>query len=152
MPDFQIDVIRDKGTNDEFASCPRVCEFPDFLAQRADIGPAYPDYLIDPDEVVTTESKINIKFEYPLTNPTTISFANPDGFTKFGFFACVYKGYKSIYDEEESTDEDPGMIPGMMNRATSNGPYGIWGHVMGDLFLEGVEDKGDGNYELIIGS
>lgn len=151
MSDFRIDVTYDKGTADEFNGCPPVCDYPAFLAQRVN-GTPCPNHLIEPDEVITTETKINIKFEYPLRNSVTLSFVNPDGFTKFDFFSCVYEGYLSIYEEEESTDKDPGMIPGMLNRGRSNGPYGIWGHVMEDLFLEGVEDKGNSNYELLIGS
>lgn len=46
--------------------------------------------------------------------------------------------YERIYKEEDETDGDPGMIPGMLNRARSSGPYGIWGHVLEDLYFEGV--------------
>lgn len=151
MANFEIDVTYDKGTVDEFNGCPPVCDYPEFLAQRVN-GTPCPNHLIKPDEVVITETKINIKFEYPLTNPVTLSFVNPGGFTRFDFFRCVYEGYLNIYKEEESADEDPGMVPGMLNRARSDGPHGIWGHVIEDLFLEGVEDKGDGNFELFIGS
>lgn len=44
------------------------------------------------------------------------------------------RDYKKIYDAEK----DPGYIPGMFNRSRSDGPYGIWGHYMGDLFFEGI--------------
>lgn len=151
MADFEINVIRDKGTEDEFSSCPRVCEYLEFLAQRL-LGTPCSDHLIDPNELIVKESTITITFNYPLTNSIKLTFTNPGGFTRFDFFRCVYEGYLNIYKQEESVDCDPGMMPGMLNRAKSDGPYGIWGHVIEDLFLEGVEDKGNGNYELIIGS
>ena len=47
---------------------------------------------------------------------------------------------------------DPGHIQGMLNRESSDGPYGIWGHDIGDLVLGGVTDNGDGTFDLSIDS
>ncbi len=48
--------------------------------------------------------------------------------------------YLAIYSIEDAfTGEAVGMIPGTFNRAQSDGPYGIWGHVMSDLYFEGVD-------------
>lgn len=48
--------------------------------------------------------------------------------------------YDEIYKEEEETSTiTPGMIPGMMNRNRTDGKYGIWGHVLSDLFLTEVD-------------
>lgn len=151
MADFDIDVIRNKGTDDEYSTCPLVCEFPDFLAHEV-VDASYDDELVQPYTIVITHDEITISFDYPLSNPTRMTFTNPGGFTRFDFFRCVYEGYKKIYEQEEAADGDPGMIPGMLNRASNNGPHGIWGHVMEDLYLEGVYDEGDGNYRLAIGS
>lgn len=151
MTDFQIDVIYDKGTEDEWITCPRVCDFPEFLAQM-EHGTPCDGELIHPDTIVITRDNITITFDYPLSTSAKLTFTKLGGFSRFDFFCCIYEGYKTIYDQEEDVDGDPGLIPGMLNRMSSNGPYGIWGHVMGDLYLEAVIDKGDGDYELGIGS
>ena len=150
MANFQIDVIRNKGKADEWTTCPTVCEFLEHLAQKELGTPC--DELVNPDTIVIARDEITITFDYPLEREAKLTFTNPGGFSRYEFFRCVYKGYKNIYAQEEAVDGDPGMIPGMLNRARSDGPYGIWGHVMSDLFLEGVIDKGDGNYELCMGS
>ena len=61
--------------------------------------------------------------------------------------------YERIYREEEEAVGNPGHIPGMLNRARSPGPYGIWGHDFGDLYFEGIEiDTGDRQIEFGMGS
>lgn len=150
MANFKIDVIREKGTADEWTTCPTVCEFVDHLAQKELGTPC--DELVDPDTIVAPFEQITITFNYPLECPAKLTFTSLNGFSRYAFFGCVYEGYKNIYAQEEAVDGDPGMNPGTLNRARSNGPYGIWGHGMSDLFLESVIDNGDGNYELGIGS
>ena len=117
--------------------CYRVEEFPDA------------NELINSDQVITRRKTITIRFDYPLTNKTSLTFKRKDGFTVKDFFRCVYQGYKKIYKEE---GEDPGMIQGMFNRQTSHGKYGIWGHVMSDLYLEGAWETKPGVFKLSIGS
>ena len=46
--------------------------------------------------------------------------------------------YKMMYEIEESRDGHPGYICGLMNRADSNGVYGIWGHDLCDLVYNGL--------------
>lgn len=46
--------------------------------------------------------------------------------------------YERIYKEEDAAVGPTKNIPGMLNRASSNGPYGIWGHDISDLYFEGV--------------
>src|ERR1035441_38239 len=83
-----------------------------------------------PEKSVTKSEEISIFFDYPLTNPVVLSFKHKGGFTRKDFANVVHKGYKKIYKAES----DPGYVKGMMNRSTSSGPYGIWGHYMEDLY------------------
>lgn len=106
------------------------------------------DNLIDPDKLITPSKDIKIRFDYPLSRPVVLSFSNPDGFTRKQLFEAIYAGYKHIYDLED----DPGYIEGTFNRASSEGPYGIWGHYMDDLFIEGVLKKTDSYFALVMGS
>jgi len=106
------------------------------------------DALIDPDEVITQSEKIKIRFDYPLSNPTTFSFNKDGSFTRKDLFRAIYTGYEDIY----ASEENPGMIEGTYNRATSEGPYGIWGHVIEDLFIEGVVQISKDSFTLQMGS
>ena len=53
-------------------------------------------------------------------------------------FQHIYEAYKNIYDEEEQQVGDPGTYENLYNRKKSEGPYGIWGHQLGDLYLESI--------------
>jgi len=114
--------------------------------------PSLRNQIIDGNEKITDRTSIDIVFDYPLSRSVNLSFTNPSGFTRNDFYRCIYDGYTFIYSEEEADAGDPGHIPGMLNRAPSEGRYGIWGHDMGDLVIERVEHIGDGFYRLSIGS
>ena len=114
---------------EDYETCVKVCSWGDEKVMKN---------LVEPNELITSATKIKIKFDYPLNKPTSFEFENEDGFTKKDFFGRVYDGYKSIYETEEKDVGDPGYIPGMYNRQKSEGPFGIWGHYMDDLFIEGV--------------
>ena len=138
----EINHAYNRGAEDEEEYCVQVSDYPD----RSEMG------VIDPDEKVTNLEKLDIMFDYPLTTPVVISFSNAGGFTRMDLFRVIYEGYKSIYDREDAACGKTDMIPGMLNRQTSDGPFGIWGHVMEDLFLEAVYIFDDGNVTLSIGS
>ena len=95
--------------------------------------------IVKPNEKVIEETDITILFDYPLNNPTKLKFHSKNGFTRKKFWKVVHDGYTKIYAQEEKDDKDPGMIPGMYNRAPSQGRYGIWGHSIGDLYLVNAE-------------
>ena len=92
----------------------------------------------NPDEVVITQNDITVEFSYPLSKAVTFDFHsnNGNGFTREQLEDLVTSTYQKIYEEEEeSTQVEPGHIPGMLNRNTTNGKYGIWGHDIEDLVL-----------------
>ena len=123
-------------------SCPGVCDFPDVK----------PEDIVGGNTQVTELERISITFGYPLSQPTTLEFFNPGGFTCYDFYKAVYEGYVTIYAEEEQAVGNPGYIPGMLNRSVSQGPHGIWGHDMEDLFLEGFREATPGCFVLSMGS
>jgi len=127
---------------DGYEACPRVCDFPDVK----------PEDIVGGNRLITSREKIQITFDYPLSHSVPIEFANPGGFTCWDFFKAVYDGYSQIYAEEEQAVGNPGHIPGMLNRSVSQGPYGIWGHDMEDLFLEGFRETTPGCFDLGMGS
>ena len=124
-----------------FVSCVMVCDFPGY--ERLEDGRVYhkeyDQYLVDPDEIVFSRNVMAITFDYPLAQPCTLSFDNDGPWTRYDLFRAIYEGYKRIYDEENrDVGKETDMIPGMLNRQRSNGRHGIWGHIMGDLYLEVV--------------
>jgi len=75
---------------------------------------------------------IEFNDDHYIGNPTRFMFCRPTGFTYLDIMACIYKAYFKMYKDIRK--------------------YGIWGHSMGDLFLEGLTINGPGDYELVIGS
>ena len=97
-----------------------------------------------PDEIVIPFNEILIKYTYPLSKSVVLGFKSDNGFTRAELARKICEGYHRIYNEEESAVGNPGNISGMLNRALSEGPYGIYGHDIGDLLLYSVRQI-DGN-------
>ncbi|MFX1385093.1 MAG: hypothetical protein ACFFBP_21935 [Promethearchaeota archaeon] len=94
--------------------------------------------LLNPDEIVIKDEQIRIRFTYPLSAKVEIEFQNKGGFSEKDLFRYIYKGYTKIYDEE---NQDIGRFDNIskgLNRPETQGRYGIWGHELGDLFIEEV--------------
>lgn len=94
--------------------------------------------ISNPDKIVILEDKISINFRYPLSVQVAFEFENKGGFTRMDLFRCIYEGYKKIYDEEKAEVGDPGTYDRLYNRRKSEGKYGIWGHYLDDLWVEGI--------------
>ncbi|KAN0003991.1 hypothetical protein ACTFIZ_010164 [Dictyostelium cf. discoideum] len=75
------------------------------------------------------------------SNPCTIKVTRSDPATPISnieLLAIYTKAYQYMYEKEDEAVGNPGHIPGMLNRAKSSGPYGIWGHDIGDLVYNGL--------------
>lgn len=112
--------------------------------------------LINPNEIVIKENKINLIIDYPLKKSATIELSNPNGFTRRDLILEVSNNYHKIYAEEETTAKIK-TIPlekrtDLINRNETNGKYGIWGHDLADLDLSGIEihQTTDGKINLIL--
>lgn len=108
---------------------------------------------LDPNEIIIKKHIIEIKYDYPLSVSHKFKHHsnNIKGFTRKELSEQIMKHYKDIYKEEEEIVGNPGHIPGMLNRRTSDGPHGIWGHDIGDLILHTIHVR-DGTYTLGIDS
>ena len=93
---------------------------------------------------------LEFTLDYPLTRPFRFSETHEDGsgWTEVQFCDALHRAYVEVYAAE---GPDPGNVPGMLNRATTDGPYGIVGHRIDDLWLEQAS-KEDGEWTLFIGS
>ena len=104
-----------------------------------------------PNEIVIPMKKIRVTYNYPLSNKVTFKAAK-EGFSTAEVARKVCEDYHRIYKEEETAVGNPGNIPGMLNRVSSSGPYGIWGHDIGDLLLRTVTQVDDNLFSLGVDS
>jgi hypothetical protein len=70
-------------------------------------------------KLVTTAEKICFKLDYPVRTPLLVTATSKGGFTLKAFARVVLRGYKKIYKEPNK--------------------YGVWGHGLADLYLEGIK-------------
>lgn len=107
---------------------------------------------IHTDELMQAEPTLQFTVTYPLRNPFHFSETHADGsgWTQRQFMDAVQRAYVAIYEAE---GPDPGQCSDvLLNRAETSGPYGIWGHDLDDLYLEGAARNSDGSWTLYIGS
>lgn len=117
------------------------------------------DNLINPNEIVIKSKDIRVLFDYPLSKPHVVTFHNDSGFTRYELADIITKHYQFIYQRERETsslkEETSHERYGnrLLNRAETNGEFGIWGHVLEDLLLHKVTyDKAKKYYTLSIDS
>ena len=84
------------------------------------------------------EETVSIKFSYPLDNMVSFEYSNKGRFTRLDLFRCIYEGYDNIYETEGNEIGNPGTYENLYNRRPSEGRYGIWGHYLDDLIIEGI--------------
>jgi hypothetical protein len=78
------------------------------------------------------------QYDYPLSTTAKFKHKLTPKTSGRNILRYAARDYKKIYDIEDGKAGDPGYIKGMLNRNESDGPFGIWGHYMGDLFFEGI--------------
>jgi hypothetical protein len=102
-------------------------------------------------EIIETLPRLRVLIDYPLTNAYSLDLTHEDGagWTMRQFAIAICEAYEAIYSEE---GEDPGHVEGMLNRAKSDGKYGIWGHDLGDLTLSSATRFEDGTWRIGVSS
>ena len=135
-----------KDPTDGFVGSARLADYKDVKAGKLE--------LLKPIEYVTKLQTLSLVIDYPLTNAAkvTLTTKDPKGFTRLSLFMHVAEAYKKIYDEENQGSKDPEPTGNLYNRPSTKGKYGIWGHCMEDLFLEGAEITKAGKVRLSMGS
>lgn len=81
------------------------------------------DIWLEPNQI------FEVKIDYPLSHPAKFKLrTGKDGMGIFGIATAICKKYQEIYDEEDERGEDE----------DGDTKYGIWGHDIEDLHLEGI--------------
>jgi len=78
-------------------------------------------------------------FDYPLSREAHFPHELTPEMSWIDLLLLAQADYKEIYRREDEECGPTGNIPGMLNRASSDGPFGIWGHDISDLYFESVE-------------
>ena len=116
---------------------------------------SYYDKPLNNKEVVLPPNKEYIlKIDYPLSTPAKFKVSSgKNGITRGKLVALIRKYYQKVYEiEDSSTKIKPKMIPNMLNRDFTDGKFGIWGHVIGDLVLVDAEISKEGVITLGVDS
>ena len=96
---------------------------------------------LDSEEIVVPRQDFAINYTYPLSKAFKFEHHtdNLGGFTRREISVQIMERYHKIYLEEtEDVGKETGNIDGILNRQTSNGRYGIWGHCIEDLYLHSL--------------
>jgi len=118
-------------------------------------------HLIDATGIVINSNVITLIVHYPLKKAYSfkIKAKNNKNFSRLELVEAIRNTYQKIYKTEEETTKTK-TIPinkrgSCFNRNATNGKYGIWGHDIGDLVIEGInitEEKNKIFVHLSIGS
>jgi hypothetical protein len=109
------------------------------------------------DEIVIPFAKATLVIDFPLTHPAqvAISSALPQGFTRGELVQTICDEYAHVYAAEEGTSPEEVRHEHRgerIERARSDGAYGIWGHALEDLVLRSArwvkQSNGDVRIEL----
>ena len=99
----------------------------------------YPDMVkkYPKNEIILPADKVyTLVIDYPLNKPFKGTFKTSSrGMTRQEFADLAAKTYQMIYKIEDDMEGPTPNIPGMLNRQTSDGPFGIWGHSIDGLTI-----------------
>jgi hypothetical protein len=113
----------------------------------------YQEDVISSEPVGFQKGVYTFVFDYPLSREAHFMHQLTPDMTWIDLLLLAKQDYEEIYRREDEAAGPTGNIPGMLNRASSDGPFGIWGHVMSDLYFESVEvDEGNFTVNFGIGS
>jgi hypothetical protein len=104
------------------------------------------EQLLDRDEVVIPHLQASVEFDYPLQEAHMFQVhAKDEGITRGQLVDFICTQYETIYQEEDASSKTPVLTlkermarGGLINRNTTGGIYGIWGHDIGDLCLSEI--------------
>lgn len=108
------------------------------------------EYIYEDDEVFNNKELVlppnqeyTLVIDYPLSTPAKLVIKSGEkGLTRGKFVSLVRKYYQKVYDEEDKSTKVPvtvGKRGPAYNRDRTDGKYGIWGHLIGDLVLVDAE-------------
>lgn len=107
---------------------------------------------LDSTEIVIPEKEIKVHFSYPFNNPKVLTLVSKtERWTRRDIYNAIRNMYKIIYEQERQTsslkEESISTRTNgdslLINRAETNGVWGIWGHDLEDLAITGISRNED---------
>lgn len=101
--------------------------------------------LIDPEEIVLTAPEVNLVLSYPLKTAAVriLRPADANSFTRGQLIRAIDETYRAIYKMESETQSAPTPPVEervrLLNRPSSDGTFGIWGHDINDLGIGDID-------------
>lgn len=119
-------------------------------------------HLKGQDEIIIDSQNAILIIDYPIKNPVEINIKSKTqtGFSRKELVEIISREYNRIYKEEDESSAVT-TIPkaerqSVLNRNTTAGKYGIWGHDLDDLDLSAIIiktlDNGEVKIELVVES
>lgn len=97
----------------------------------------YEIYLDEDRQILKSGKTYELILDYPVQTPMISKIRGPKTLRQVLDFAV--KQYRKMYDEEDKTSSrKASKIPGMRNRQSTNGKYGIYGHDLSDLSIDSI--------------
>jgi len=104
---------------------------------REDVGDEE-RYLVD-DTPLGLTGEYTFVYTYPLSAAARFNHPLITSAGSIDILLIAKADYEYIYAEEDAACGETPNIPGMLNRDRSEGPYGIWGHCLSDLYFEEIQ-------------
>jgi hypothetical protein len=140
-----LDVLISTIEFNKKASKEELLTFPDGLVPWVSIADPEKeiDQLIGADSIVIQNNSVILLVTYPLNNPGKFELKSTKGFTRKQLIFEISQKYYEIYNSEEQSATIKTIArqnrKGLVNRNTTNGKYGVWGHDIQDLDLSSIE-------------
>ena len=141
-------VLHDEDSDDEDAEPSPYIELGGSFKKTYDLCQDKEEIVLTNEQIVMRDDEpqedskyVTLILDYPLDDDYEFKIYPDDkrGFTRGHLIREVKRHYDKVYAEEEETSTVPvDNIPGMQNRVTTDGNYGVWGHDIGDLALHTV--------------
>ena len=96
----------------------------------------------DSDEVLIPARRAELCLDYPLSVTVIAPItATGGGITRTDILKAIHDAYAEIYRREDaaSRPDNPEDRGAVLNRNRTQGPFGIWGHDIGDLVVEALQ-------------
>lgn len=82
--------------------------------------------------------RLKVNIDYPLSKKASFWYTWEKWFEPSDLILAICDQYRNIYKEEALSLTECTSSPTIYNRGKSNGKWGIWGHVIEDLYLEKI--------------